>query len=256
MNTFFVGLAVALAQQGGSAGSFAAADDYSVQSLRAAAAELRSRYPAAERELPLDAKADFFERVLWRYHTTADDQVYCKVRLPAGAGEAVRHVPGADSSTWNGALLAALSYKYAATHEPATLQRIVRLLKGLHRFQTVTSKPGYLVRSMCRDPADAHPHMKKTITAEGETWFYWDEPAKGTYNQVVGGYAVMMMLAYHDLPKEVQAIARDDLTASGTARGRPRLPIDASQRRADEVRRPDAVGGVGGAYLLMRRWPT
>jgi len=49
--------------------------------------------------------------------------------------------------------------------------------------------------------------------ADGTVYHYRSEPAKGTYNQLVLGYAALMMHAFDALPPDAQRLAHDDLIA-------------------------------------------
>jgi hypothetical protein len=140
-------------------------------------------------------------------------QVFNQAKLPGKPGEPIVYVPGSDTSTWNGALLAAMSYKYAATKDPQTLSRISELLLGLHFFFEVTGMPGLMARSVTRADAFAHDAMKANVyrAADGTNYIYSNDPARGTFNQIAEGYAVMMMLAYADLPPQIQQMARNDI---------------------------------------------
>jgi hypothetical protein len=185
-------------------------DDQSAASLRQFAAALTAHY-GTHRDVPLDVKAEYFAWQLWRYHLTPFHQVYNRADLADQAGVPAQWVPGSDSSTWNGALLAALSFQYAVTRDNATLQRIAELLNGLHLFQTASGKVGFLVRNVSREQDRRNPDMLASQAPDGTQWYCRADPAKGTYNQVVAGYVALMMLAYADLPPESQRLARSDL---------------------------------------------
>lgn len=190
-----------------------AADDYTPDGLRAAIVETLDRYAVADVNLPLDVKAEFLEWQLWRYHRAAHGQVYNRARLPERAGELPDHLPGSDTSTWNGALLSALSYKYAATKDPETLRRIAELIGGLHLFFHVTGQPGLPSRSVTFDERVRQEGMRSGTSPDGRPLWYRGDPAKGTVNQLAGGYAALMMLSDADLPETTRRTAHDDLTA-------------------------------------------
>jgi hypothetical protein len=190
-----------------------AADDFTQAGLAAAAEGVLARQGVGYRDLALDEKAEFFEWQTWRYHRTPYYQVCNQTELPVVTGSPPRWMPAADTSTWNGALLAALSYKYAATREPATLARIGELIRGLHLFFAITGQPGLMARAMTTDHALAFPEMQLGAAPDGTAFYFWADPAKGTYNQIAGGYAALMVHAYADLPPDIQQMARADLTA-------------------------------------------
>lgn len=193
-------------------------DDYSEASLQRYIAELRASYGDDYRLVPLDVKAEFFEWALWRYHLTDYHQVHESVELADTAGFWPQPIVGSDTCTWNGALLAALSYKYAVTKDAVTLRRIVTLLDGLRLFSQVTGRPGCYAR--CVVPAGTHVRdheiqkfgLFENTMPDGRKYYLLGSPAKGTYNQLAGGYAALMMLAADDLPAEVQRQARRDVT--------------------------------------------
>lgn len=181
-------------------------------SLAAYLEELSTKLGAADRDLPLEWKADFYEWLIWRYHFTPYRQVITSIELPEVAGERPLWLAGRDDATWNGALLAALSYKYAATEDAETLAHIAELLQGMHFFFEVTGQPGYAARCVVYENAPPREEMTDYVAPDGTRYRYMYGPAKGTYNQLAGGYATMMMYVFDDLPPEVQRIARDDVT--------------------------------------------
>lgn len=187
------------------------AGDDSAAALRRFERGIVAAYGGGYWEVPLEVKAEFFEWCLWRYHRTPYRQIYNRVRLATEAGTPPVWMPGPDSSTWNGALLAALSYKYAATREPETLRRLAELLDGMHLFLHVTGQPGLPARSVIYADGAVEPGMRPATGPDGTSYMIRSEAAKGTVNQIAQGYAAVMMHAYDDLPADVQRRARDDL---------------------------------------------
>ena len=185
--------------------------DQSAASLRAYQRALLGSLGGRVRDVPLQEKADFFEWQLWRYHIGPHGQAMPRTYLPEQPGEPVVYDYGADVSTWNGALLAALSHKYAVTGDPETLDRISELLEGMHLFFEATGQPGLPARVVLPRPAlgDRTPHVFPA--RDGETYHYRAEPAKGTLTQLVVGYAAMMMYVHPHLPEPVRSQAHDDL---------------------------------------------
>jgi hypothetical protein len=137
------------------------------------------------------------------------------VRLSEVTSQRPAMLPGSDTSTWNGALLAGLSYEYAVTNDPAVLERIATLLSGLHLFFEVTGQPGLMARSIVRSDGEVLDEMRPNQyrAAGGTEYMYLNDPAKGTLNQIAIGYAAAMMYAYDDLPEDVRRMARDDMHA-------------------------------------------
>ena len=187
-----------------------APDDDSAEALRRYQDAFRARY-GDDRDVPLDVKAEHFEWLLERYLWAPYDVVHHTVTLPDAPDGEREYLFGDDVATWNGPLLAALSYKYAVTGDRQTLARIERLLRGLHFLQTVTGQPGLIARCALRRDTPIHTATLRHVAEDGTVYYVRSDAAKGTYNQVVHGYSVMMLLAWHDLPADVQALARRDL---------------------------------------------
>lgn len=187
--------------------------DDTPQPLRQYVAELLASYGGDSRRVPLSVKAALFDWMLWRYHFTPWRQAHNRVFLPRRPGEPSVWPPGADTSTWNGALLAAMSYKYAVTRDVETRARIEQHLHGLRFYQDVTGYRGFAARSICPADGPVLDHMLPHTAADGQEWRYWGQPAKGTYNQLAAGYAAALMLTERDLAPAAQQQARDDLTA-------------------------------------------
>jgi hypothetical protein len=187
--------------------------DDSAPSLRAYEQALLARFGPHYRDVPLDVKAEFFEWAMFRYQHLPGAQVYDWSILADRPGVPPTHIPGSDTSTWNGALLCGLSYKYAVTKDPRTLEHIADVLCGMRLCLDVTGKRGHIVRSVI--PADGvhHKEMQPCTTSDGRPHYCWADPAKGTYNQILGGYAKVMMHAWPDLPPDVQRMCHDDLTS-------------------------------------------
>lgn len=183
--------------------------DFSKPSLEKFYAAFEEAYGPTYLDVPLEAKAELYEWALERYHWTPWDQVLPRVILSDDPSDGIGWHQGADISTWNGAFLAALSYKYAVTRDPETLEKISRLLRGLHLFLKVTDEMGLPARCVMKTKqGDVNRHF---VDENGEEFWFRSDAAKGTLNQIVGGFAVMMLLAYPDLPPDVQAQARFDL---------------------------------------------
>lgn len=187
--------------------------DESLASLRAVQAELLAAHGRDVRRVPLHVKADHYDWQLWRYHWTPYRQVHPDVRLPLEPGEPAVPLYGADVSTWNGALLAALSYRYAVTGNRATAERIAALVEGLRFFQEVTGIPGLAARCVLQTEEPVHKARLRYVDAEGTVYHYRADPAKGTYAQLVMGYAVLLMHAADALSEADRRRAREDLAA-------------------------------------------
>ena len=188
-------------------------DDYRVQALFAYQQQFADAWGGVDREIPLAAKADFYEWSLWRYHIAPYHCLTTSTLLPDQPGVPPTWKAGRDESTWTGALLAALSYKYAVTRDQRTLAGIGELLEGLHFAMQVTGQRGHLARSVAIDGLPLREDMEPYDAPDGQRYWYMTGPAKGTYNQVACGYATMMLLAYPDLPPATQQLARQDIAS-------------------------------------------
>lgn len=189
------------------------AADRTAGSLRAYQEQLLAYYGGDYRDVPLAAKADFFEWQIWRYHLGPHHQVMPRAVLADDPEEDVHYPYGADISTWNGALLAALSRKYAVQGDPLTLVRITELLEGMHLFFEATGQPGLVARTVLPSPEPLDRAELPYPTEEGEVFHYRAEPAKGTLTQVALGYAALMMYVLPDLPADARKQAHEDLTS-------------------------------------------
>lgn len=164
-----------------------------------------------DREIPLEWKAQHFEWLLWRYFLSEWGFAYTYVHLPAEAGARWKPVGEPDNSTWNGSLLAAMSFKYGATRDAQTLERIKQLLEGLHFFQEVSGRPGLPVRGVFDEFIHPDFTTSKYVLPGGRELHYRSDAAKGTINQIAFGYAALRFTgAWDALPLKHQEMARED----------------------------------------------
>ncbi|HVC97769.1 MAG TPA: hypothetical protein VND64_29130 [Pirellulales bacterium] len=189
-------------------------DDDSAASLRAYHERLAAQY-GGDREVPLDVKAAYFGWELRRYHITPYHQFYNRAVLAEKPGERPQAFSSRDSSTWNGALLAAVSLEYATTGDRRLLGVVAELVRGLHLFFEVTGQPGLMSRAVA--PADGLvlDELKANVytAPDGTRYYHQDDAAKGGFNQIACGYAALMIHVYPDLPFEIQQLARADIAA-------------------------------------------
>lgn len=188
-------------------------NDYSAESLRRYHRAFRAQFGPSARQIPLEAKAEHLEWALTRYHWTPYDHINPRLILPEEPGQPPEYRYAGDGSTWNGVFLGTLCYKYAVTKDPETLAKICRMLDGMHFFLEVTGQPGLPARLVLRQDAPVADCDQPYIAPDGTKYFYRSDAAKGTLNQIIGGYCVLMMLVWPDLPPEKQRMARDDLQA-------------------------------------------
>lgn len=188
-------------------------DDYSADTLFSAQRQVLEHHLKHYRDLPLDAKAEYFEWALWRYHLTSWNQCAPYVQLPGNPRKPPKWKPGSDDSTWNGALLAALAHKYAVTKDRRTLDRICALIDGMHLYFEVTQYPGLAARNVSREDCEKPEQPKLYVAKDGTKYLYRGDPAKGGYNQIAGGLASVLMRVGDDLPAPSRRLAREDLAA-------------------------------------------
>ncbi len=185
--------------------------DWTGESLAAEMRDVLAASGGTALQIPLAVKAQFLEDVLWRYHLAPSGQVHYHVYLPSEPDWLPDYRDGADVSTWNGALLAAMSFKYAVTRDAVTLERLRQLVHGLHLFQEASGVPGLLARCVVESPQPRGKCVYPYTRPDGRQFHVRTDPAKGTYNQVLAGYAALMMFAWRDLPPHEQILAQEDL---------------------------------------------
>ncbi len=165
-------------------------------------------YYGGTREVPLAQKAAFYEWVVQRHHlelfpaTPAGAPVgivHDAAWLPENPGEPGRFNYGPDSLTWNGALLAAMSYRWAATRDPAALEWVRTLLGGLELGMTVTGQWGLPARVYTQSPEPVHDLTRRYDPPNGPTIHFRSDAAKGTVNQIAMGLVVCQLLCGNDL---------------------------------------------------------
>lgn len=188
-------------------------NDFTAAGLQRTNAALLERYGRDPRKIPLAEKAEYLEWVMWRYHRNPYGQIATVACLPTEPGAAPCWPADSDTSTWNGVLLSALCWKYSVTKDAQTLARIGALLDGLDMYTKVTGKPGCYARCVAMANDRVEPSLQKLGATKaagprGEPLVWVGDPAKGTYNQLAGGYATLMLYVYQDLPAEQQRKAR------------------------------------------------
>ncbi|GAB4145786.1 MAG: hypothetical protein Tsb009_18120 [Planctomycetaceae bacterium] len=190
-----------------------AANDFSAKSLRRFQQGVLKYYGGSSRNVPLDYKARFFEWEIRKYHLAPWNQVHARVILPDEKTGSPNYYYGEDTATWNGALLAAMSYKYAVTRDAKTLQFIGRLIDGLHFYQQVTGRPGLAARCVLQRQAPLADAKHKYVSPDGTVYYVRTDPAKGTYNQIIAGYAAALMHVGDALPRAKRTRLMRDMQA-------------------------------------------
>jgi hypothetical protein len=111
-----------------------------------------------------------------------------------------------------------MCYKYAVTRDPKDMERIVVLLDGLRFYTQVTRRPGCFARSVVPEGTEVRQNaiekfgLYRYRSPNGTNYLFLGGPAKGGYNQLAGGYAALLMFVYDDLPPDVQARVRHDVS--------------------------------------------
>lgn len=164
-------------------------------------------------EMPLARKARLFQEQLDQGHISPlGVLIYKKDLTEQQAGRGLSHEAQGDTGIWEGILLAAESFRYAATRSTDALENARRGVKSLHMLQAVHGTPGLLARhiapesdSHIRDRSHWHPAVS---SMPGIIWR--DDVSKDQYAGVIFGYGV----AYDLLPdEEIRTQVRTDMTA-------------------------------------------
>ena len=171
------------------------ADDWSAAGLRRVQHRVLAPFGGKHQRLPLELKARYYHWELFRYHLTPWHQVHHYTELPAEPGRKPRWIPGSDSATWNGALLAALAYQVAVTGSAEAAARLEELIRGMAFFLEVTRSPGLLARNVSDYQTPNQPGQLPYHAPDGRTYWYREDAAKGTYNQAAAGLGTVLMLA-------------------------------------------------------------
>ena len=182
-------------------------DDRTAAALASYEAALTAHH-GGTRQIPLAEKAAFYEWVIRRHHLETFPPnpaqppvgiVHDAALLPANPGEAGRFLPGPDTLTWNGALLAGMSYRWAVTRDPAALEWVRTLLGGLELSMHVTGQWGLPPRCFLQSPVPVQDLTRRYDPPNGPTIHFRSEAAKGTVNQIAMGLIVCRLLCGDDL---------------------------------------------------------
>ena len=176
--------------------------DLTAGALAAFEAALTDHY-GGTRNVPLEAKAAYYEWAILRHHferfpdTPAGDPVgivHHAAWLPEKPGDVGRFQTGSDTLTWNGALLAGMSYRWAVTRDPAALAWVRTLLGGLELGFAVTGQPGLPARCYTQTDAPVNGLNRRFARPGAPTIFVKSDAAKGTVNQIAGGLIACQLL--------------------------------------------------------------
>ena len=177
------------------------AGDQSADALAAYEHALTAFY-GGTRDVPLGAKAAFYEWAVRRYFLELFEDgdrrppglVQHAAFLPNKPRGDVKLGPGADTVTWNGALLAAMSYRYAVTGDADALDFCRTLLRGLEFACEVTREPGLPARCVTQADEPVGDLIWRYRREGMRPVRFRSDAAKGTLNQVAQGLIVCQLL--------------------------------------------------------------
>ena len=167
-----------------------------------------ARFHGGDRAVPLAVKAEHYRWAVERYFLEtfedgdrrAPGLVQHAVFLPNSPRGEIEFSPGADTVTWNGALLAATSYRWAVTGDPAALDFARTLLRGLEFAVEVTGEPGLPCRCVIQSDEPVGKLIRRYRREGMKPVRFRSGAAKGTVNQVAQGLAVFQLLCGDALP--------------------------------------------------------
>lgn len=150
----------------------------------------------------LAKKAAYFEREMeeWGFQRLG----FVHMIHQNGKGEWIRSISDNDGGRSSG-YLAAMAYKYAATHDPAARQAAVNTFEALVWLREITGVPGLIARAVWSVPADQGQRSTRGSGGLPAKWFptsdgkwFW----KGdTSSDEVNGHFYAVSL-FHDLVAE------------------------------------------------------
>jgi hypothetical protein len=158
--------------------------------------------------VPLAEKAARFEALAARFISPIGQLVY--TQPVSAAGFVWRRQ--ADQAIWSGAYLAAESLRYAVTRDPAVLERVRRLARGVHALTEVTGVRGLYARSLWPTGAVAVPAGAAVHPGAGRFRGYtWrGDVSKDQLSGIVCGLSMAWLLVDD---AEIREIARRDSAA-------------------------------------------
>ncbi|MEM9700930.1 MAG: hypothetical protein AAF907_00640 [Planctomycetota bacterium] len=166
-------------------------------------------YFGGTRNVPFAEKAAFYDWVIRRHHlerfgdlpggrpAAIVHQTALLPKTPDGAGA---FNPGPDTLTWNGVMLAAMSYRWAVTRDPAALEWVRVLIAGLEVGMKVTGQSGLPARCLMKSDKPIGSLKLPYRLKNGVKVFVHSDAAKGTVNQIAAGLIVCQLLCRADLP--------------------------------------------------------
>ena len=159
-------------------------------------------------EGPLAVKARAYAERIESLHRSSEGLNLYSIPPAHRRSHPERYGDLADTAVWTGALLAAESYRYAATGDPAALAAARRSVDGLHALQEVTGIPGLFARSIDRDPEAARRGGPWRRGAGAWSDVHWrGDISKDQLIGVMFGYGIA--LRYVDDPALRARIAAD-----------------------------------------------
>lgn len=205
-------------------------------------------------EMTLEQKARAFEEQSYTYHNRLGYVTSVGLTTPGDPTSAVTHDDDNDGQ-WTGMWLAALSFEFAVTRDPAVKARATEASKALRFLEEVTPRPGLFARSVlpldqCAGKLAGDPEqVGEWHASEDGAWCWKGNTSSDEFVGHVYGQAV-----YHDLvadEAEKQAVAAylarilDDITTGGGTEFTWRLVGLDGTPTDDGHFDPDYLGSIG-----------
>lgn len=157
-------------------------------------------------------KANVLEKNLHKFLPPDGLLVYYRTRPPFSPPEKGKYGNKSDGPIWTGALLGAEALRYSVTGSEEALEKVKKLINGLHLLQAVTGVPGLMARfydyGTGPNPSEQnHPDWRQG-RGKYARYRYKTDVSKDQYTGVLFGYSV----AYTLLKKHpnLRAIIRSD----------------------------------------------
>ncbi|MCK6480814.1 MAG: hypothetical protein L6R43_11920 [Planctomycetes bacterium] len=204
--------------------------------------------PLAEKAARLEADLDAFHLPPWGAFSY-------RVHLPGGPeGERV-HAYESDQPAWTGALLAAECERWAATKDPAAVERARTLLRALTTLTAVTGQRGHYARTAA--PAgsfrrEVQPERWRDGARGFEGWRWIGDPSRDQAAGIVHGLAAVLDLLEDPFCRSRAARLAGDLADRVFGRGLSWEDETGEETTYGDLR-PYIWGlpiGVNGAILL------
>lgn len=158
------------------------------------------RPPDISQDIPLQQKADIFEKDILDHHLTSED-----VFLPT-----INTVDIGDICIWNGVHVAYRAIRYGATQDPNDLALLKRFMKSLALLQTnpVTGQTELLrARVPLKDYDGTHGGFRQVYTTD--TLIYQEDASGDQFSGQVYGMAMAYRYGDQEVKDYIGQLARD-----------------------------------------------